>query len=131
MAAAAAPSTSEQPSRPGPKIRYAPSLFKQLSEPGAESNPHLQPWVRRLNRFKERRKRDLASEERRRKRAAERQLLTAAPARLEIDEQIEKGDDDGGAPPAEEERRAAHDDDDDDDDGHVISAFLTRARCVC
>jgi len=57
--------------------------------------------------------------------------LTAAPARLEIDERIEKGDDDGGAPPAEEERRAALDDDDDDDDGHVVSAFLTPARCVC
>ena len=135
MAAAAAPSTSEQPSRRRPIIRYAPSFFKQLHEPGAESNLHLQPWVKRLNRLKERRKRererDLASEERRRKRAAERQLLTAAPARLEIDERIEKGDDDGGAPPAEEERRAAHDDDDDDDDGHVVSAFLTPARCVC
>ena len=57
--------------------------------------------------------------------------MTAAPARLEIDERIEKGDDDGGAPPAEEERRAALDDDDDDDDGHVVSAFLTPARCVC
>ena len=56
--------------------------------------------------------------------------MTAAPARLEIDERIEKGDDDGGAPPAEEERRAAYDDDD-DDDGHVVSAFLTPARCVC
>jgi hypothetical protein len=110
-------------------------FFEQLYEPGAESNLHLQPWVKRLNRLKERRKRererDLASEERRRKRAAERQLLTAAPARLEIDERIEKGDDDGGAPPAEEERRAALDDDDDDDDGHVVSAFLTPARCVC
>ena len=110
-------------------------FFEQLYEPGAESNLHLQPWVKRLNRLKERRKRererDLASEERRHKRAAERQLLTAAPARLGIDERIEKGDVDGGAPPAEEERRAAHDDDDDDDDGHVVSAFLTPARCVC